>query len=102
MNDTAYFDGLENKKYRLYYHFELDNVEGEFRINYTRGQVKKIKDFFGLRQIFMFDLSYSPEALLTAIFSGFKNYLLEKNKGLLPTILISHPFNGIKNLEKDY
>jgi hypothetical protein len=101
-HDTAFFHNKENIKDKLYYHFKLDDVEQELNINYKKSEIIQIKNFFGEKVIYMFDLSYTLEHLLTTLFKSFKEYLIQENEYLIATILIGHPFEGIKSFESEY
>ncbi|MGF7075828.1 hypothetical protein [Mucilaginibacter sp. 3215] len=101
-HDTAFFQNVKHHRGKLYYHFELDDVEQEFSVNYKVNEVNFIKTFFKEKKIFMFDLSYTSDSILTDLFRGFKEYLIAKNDSLPGDILIGHPFDGIKKFEIDY
>jgi hypothetical protein len=101
-SDTSYFDDIINNKIRLFYHYKLNDPEYEFSYNYPEEEIEQIKSFYADRQIYMFDLSYRPEKLLIDVLKGFKLYVKTHDEPLLSDILISHPFDGLKNLKKDY
>lgn len=97
-HDTAFFSNVINKKDKLYYHFKLDDVDQEFLVNYTEQEINQIKKEFGEKPIYMFDLSYTTEDLLSKTIEEFKNYLMIHDESLVPHVLLSHPFEQLKKL----
>jgi len=101
-DDTAYFEGINDDKSQLYYHYKLNDPEHEFSYNYSAEDVAVLRKFYINKHIFMFDMSYKPENLLTEILKAFRTYIKSRNENLLPDVMISHTFDGLKILEKDY
>ncbi|WCT12934.1 hypothetical protein [Mucilaginibacter jinjuensis] len=98
-SDTVYFTSVNNDKERLFYHYKLNDIKEEFSYNYSAQDIIKLKEFYGDKPIFMFDLSYRPETLLIEILKAFKIYVEIHRNELLKDVLISHPFDGLKSLE---
>ena len=101
-DDTAFYQSIIDGKDKIFYHFKLVNPEEEFNYNYSDEEILAINRFYGKKEFFMCDLSYRPESLLTEILTAFKEYIMTYNKELLFSILISHPFDGLKNLATEY
>lgn len=99
--DTAYFENVENDKLMLYYHYILNDPEKEFSYNYPEEEVTAIKEYYGLKPFFMFDLSYRTEALLAELLSSFYVFLID-NVVSPSDVLISHPFDGLKKFDEAY
>ncbi len=101
-HDMAVFQSIINDKDKLFYHFELVDPKYELSYNYSDEDILAINRFFGKKEFFMLDLSYRPESLLTEILTAFKAYLTTYKQELLLSILISHPFDGLKSLATEY
>lgn len=99
--DMARFESVKNSKLVLYYHFKLNDAEKEFSYNYPEEEVKAIKQHYGSKTFFMFDLSYLTEPLLTELLTSFNSFLID-NVVSPSDILISHPFDGLKKFDEAY
>lgn len=101
-DDTAYFKNDIDDKFKLFYHYKFNEPKTEFSYNYSEVEISEIKNFCGNRPIYMFDLSYRSENILAEMLKEFRLYVKTHDEKLLSYVLISHPFDGLKRLDKEY
>lgn len=92
--DTIFYQEFDNRKNKLWLHFNFLDFENELTYNYNKEDISSIRNVFTTEQkIWAIDISYNSELLISQIIHDFKNLILNENIPI--KILISHPFKGI-------
>lgn len=98
--DTIYFRAKDTGKHEIYYHFN-NNIADEFSYNFEKPAQKKIKKYFGGKEIYLVVFSFRRVAFFERFILNFiSSLLLGDPFDVRSEILLDDPFKGLLHLNE--
>jgi hypothetical protein len=97
---TYYFINEMNNKYEFYLHLDND-VEEEFRINFSEQEVGFLRRKLEDRELFLVDISFRDYRYFVETITNFITKVIELGEVLHDKIFYNDPFEGIMKYENN-